>query len=61
MIFYSAGRFILEFFRGDLGRGSVGSISTSQLIAIFLFVIGCGIVLVRAFSARKIVTNADNM
>ena len=61
LIFYSAGRFILEFFRGDLVRGSVGSISTSQFIAIFLFVIGCGIVFTRAFSARKITKNFDNM
>ncbi len=35
LIFYSAGRFILEFFRGDLDRGMVGFLSTSQFIAIF--------------------------
>jgi len=54
LMFYSAGRFVLEFLRGDLARGSVGSLSTSQFIAIFLFVIGLGIVLVRGFSARKV-------
>jgi len=54
LIFYSVGRFILEFFRGDLERGSVGSLSTSQFISIFLFAIGCGIVLVREFGARNI-------
>ena len=54
LIFYSAGRFILEFFRGDLIRGTVGSLSTSQFIAIILFIIGWGIVLVRGYSARKI-------
>lgn len=43
--FYSAGRFVLEFFRGDLQRGTVGSLSTSQFIAIFLFVIGVAIVI----------------
>lgn len=37
---YSAGRFILEYFRGDLERGSVGVLSTSQFIAIFMFVFG---------------------
>lgn len=37
---YSAGRFILEFFRGDLERGSVGALSTSQFIAIFAFFFG---------------------
>lgn len=35
LIFYSIGRFILEYFRGDLIRGSVGSLSTSQFISIF--------------------------
>lgn len=35
LLFYSAGRFILEFFRGDLIRGSVGILSTSQFISIF--------------------------
>ena len=37
---YSAGRFVLEYFRGDLERGSVGILSTSQFIAIFMFVFG---------------------
>ena len=35
LIFYSMGRFILEFFRGDLIRGSVGVFSTSQFISLF--------------------------
>ncbi|HJB28181.1 MAG TPA: prolipoprotein diacylglyceryl transferase [Candidatus Blautia faecavium] len=35
LCFYSLGRFILEFFRGDLLRGSVGILSTSQFISIF--------------------------
>lgn len=35
LIFYSVGRFVLEFFRGDLERGSVGGLSTSQFIGIF--------------------------
>lgn len=43
LICYSIGRFILEFFRGDLIRGSVGRLSTSQFISIFIFVIGCGL------------------
>lgn len=37
---YSTGRFILEYFRGDLERGSVGILSTSQFIAIFMFLFG---------------------
>ena len=40
---YSAGRFILEFFRGDLERGSVGALSTSQFIAIFAFLFGAAL------------------
>ncbi len=40
LIFYSLGRFILEFFRGDLVRGSVGTLSTSQFISVFIFIIG---------------------
>lgn len=35
LMFYSIGRFVLEFFRGDLARGSVGILSTSQFIGIF--------------------------
>ena len=53
LIFYSAGRFILEFFRGDVERGSIGVLSTSQFIAIFLFLIGLGIVIVRGVQAKK--------
>lgn len=39
LILYGAGRFILEYFRGDL-RGSVGTLSTSQFISLFIFVLG---------------------
>lgn len=35
---YSVIRFVLEFFRGDLERGVVNSLSTSQWISIILFV-----------------------
>lgn len=40
LVFYSIGRFILEYFRGDLIRGSVGTLSTSQFIAIFMCLAG---------------------
>ena len=36
ILFYSVGRFILEFFRGDLQRGAVGALSTSQFISLFV-------------------------
>lgn len=45
LIFYSAGRFILEFFRGDLVRGHIGVLSTSQFISIFLFLFGIALVI----------------
>ena len=44
LIFYSIGRFILEYFRGDMERGSVGELSTSQFIAIFTLLAGIVIV-----------------
>jgi len=43
-IAYSLFRFIIEFFRGDNVRGVYGWISTSQIISIFLFVVGIYII-----------------
>lgn len=40
LICYSVGRFVLEFFRGDIARGSVGALSTSQFISIFIAIAG---------------------
>ncbi|RUT31904.1 prolipoprotein diacylglyceryl transferase [Paenibacillus zeisoli] len=42
LLLYSAGRFVLEFYRGDIIRGNVGLLSTSQFIAMILFVISIG-------------------
>lgn len=39
-ILYSICRFILEFFRGDLVRGSILWFSTSQWISVIVFIIG---------------------
>ena len=44
LVFYSIGRFVLEFFRGDLIRGNVGSLSTSQFISIFICAVGLAMV-----------------
>lgn len=52
LMFYSAGRFVLEYFRGDLERGNVGSVSTSQFISLFAFLLGAGIVVVRILQAK---------
>ncbi len=40
LMLYSAGRFIIEFMRGDTVRGFVGVLSTSQFIGIFTFALG---------------------
>ena len=40
LILYSAGRFVLEFWRGDLARGAVGPLSTSQFIGLFTLFAG---------------------
>lgn len=40
LIIYGVGRFIIEFFRGDMIRGSVGDLSTSQFISIFIVAFG---------------------
>lgn len=51
LILYSIGRFILEFYRGDLIRGSVGFLSTSQFISIFTA--AAGIILFAAGGKKK--------
>lgn len=53
LILYSAGRFILEFFRGDLIRGNVGTLSTSQFISIFTFAAGLILLWIRSKSKSK--------
>jgi phosphatidylglycerol:prolipoprotein diacylglycerol transferase len=40
---YSVGRFLVEFLRGDLERGNVGRLSTSQFIAVPMFLFGCAL------------------
>lgn len=47
LILYSAGRFILEFWRGDSIRGAVGALSTSQFIGIFTFLAGVILLILR--------------
>lgn len=42
LILYSIGRFMVEFLRNDY-RGSVGALSTSQLIALLIFILGMAI------------------
>lgn len=51
VITYSIGRFVLEFFRGDIERGSVGVLSTSQFISIFTVIAG-GIMLIYRYTMK---------
>lgn len=53
LIFYSIGRFIMEFLRGDLLRGTVGILSTSQFIAVFTCILG----IIGLWSVKKEVTS----
>ena len=53
LLCYSIGRFILEFFRGDVIRGSVGPLSTSQFIAIFMAIAGLVIILISVKKEQK--------
>ncbi len=52
LILYSIGRFIIEFFRGDVERGFVGALSTSQFISIFTLAAGIAM-MVMFFTAQK--------
>ncbi|WP_268801974.1 prolipoprotein diacylglyceryl transferase family protein [Paenibacillus sp. LC231] len=51
LIFYSSGRFIIEFFRGDIIRGQFGTLATSQWIALAVVLINC-IVFLLSFIKR---------
>lgn len=53
MMLYSAGRFFVEFLRGDEGRGFIGVLSTSQAIAIGMFTFGFGSYIVFTMKSDK--------
>ncbi|WP_019892875.1 prolipoprotein diacylglyceryl transferase [Allobaculum stercoricanis] len=46
LLAYSFGRFIIEFFRGDLVRGVVNGLSTSQYISILTAIVGIAVIFV---------------
>lgn len=52
LIGYATGRFVLEFFRGDLIRGIWFGLSTSQIISVMCLIIGI-IVMVISISNKK--------
>ena len=44
MMGYSLGRFLMEFLRGDTARGFLGALSTSQVFAVFVFLLGAWVI-----------------
>ncbi len=53
LLFYSIGRFCIEFFRGDLIRGSVGILSTSQFISIWTGLAGAAVLVFLHVRSKK--------
>ncbi len=49
LILYSVGRFIIEFFRSD-DRGSVGTLSTSQFVALVMLAAGIAMLFIHKLS-----------
>lgn len=60
LVFYSIGRFVLEFYRGDLIRGSVGTLSTSQFISIFTALAGVLLILGANVLYKRKQSEAEN-
>ena len=52
LILYGVGRFIIEFFRGDLARGFILALSTSQFISIFVTISG---IIILLLSKKKVI------
>ncbi len=51
-VMYSTARFIIEFFRGDVERGFLGPLSTSQIISAAVFIFGM-VCMVKYFRAKQ--------
>ena len=61
LIFYGIGRFLMEFLRGDLERGTIGSLSTSQFISIFITVGGVLLFMIlTGFTSKKALKKAHD-
>lgn len=50
LVLYSAGRFFLEFFRGDEERGILAGFSVSQYLSLFTFTAGIALLIVLSFT-----------
>lgn len=48
-VFYSLGRFFLEYFRGDTSRGFVGPFSTGQFMSLMIFTLSMAGIYVLSF------------
>jgi phosphatidylglycerol:prolipoprotein diacylglycerol transferase len=53
LLFYSIGRFGIEFLRGDLIRGTVGTLSTSQFISLFVTLASILMLVIFSKSGKK--------
>ncbi|MBP3610344.1 MAG: prolipoprotein diacylglyceryl transferase [Lachnospiraceae bacterium] len=58
LVFYSIGRFFLEFLRND-PRGNVNSLSTSQFISLFILLAGVGTILFCGYLGKKRASAVD--
>jgi len=59
LVFYSIGRFFLEYLRND-PRGEVKMLSTSQFISLFILAAGVGTILLCGYLGKKRISSVDN-
>ena len=59
LVFYSIGRFFLEYLRND-PRGNVNILSTSQFISLFILAAGVGTILLCGYLGKKQDKSVDN-
>ena len=59
LVFYSIGRFFLEYLRND-PRGTVDILSTSQFISLFILAAGVGTILLCGYFGKKRAAVEDN-
>ncbi len=60
LVFYSIGRFFLEYLRND-PRGNVNLLSTSQFISLFILLAGVGTILLCGYLGKKRTSTVENM
>ncbi|MCH5303712.1 MAG: prolipoprotein diacylglyceryl transferase, partial [Ruminococcus sp.] len=55
LIIYSVSRFFIEFFRGDIYRGILFGLSTSQWISILLIITSVIILIKKYIKSKKVI------